>query len=125
MYVECLEALDQEVTTMDLLKRIELRMEMLTQELERLPSEKVKIAQRVSLSRNLFLPFSALKTSIILRSRRHTFDPIINHVTYHDQSHFHSWDLALKKLLGFFQASEKPVQGYFLTHFLELGMTVC
>ena len=32
---------------MDLLKKIELRMEMLTQELERLPEEKVKIAQRV------------------------------------------------------------------------------
>lgn len=33
---------------MDLLKRIELRMEFLTQHLERLPAEKVKIAQRVS-----------------------------------------------------------------------------
>ena len=47
-YVECLGPLDQEVTTMDLLKRIELRMEFLTQHLERLPQEKVKIAQRVS-----------------------------------------------------------------------------
>ena len=46
-YVECLGPLDQEVTTMDLLKRIELRMEFLTQHLERLPQEKVKIAQRV------------------------------------------------------------------------------
>eukprot|EP00093_Oithona_nana_P013471 13471.XXX_1031599_1029464_1 [CDS] Oithona nana genome sequencing. len=45
-YVECLGPLDQEVTTMDLLKRIELRMEFLTQHLERLPQEKVKIAQR-------------------------------------------------------------------------------
>ncbi len=32
---------------MELLKRIELRMEALTQDLERLPAEKVKIAQRV------------------------------------------------------------------------------
>jgi hypothetical protein len=32
---------------MELLKRIELRMESLTQDLERLPPEKVKIAQRV------------------------------------------------------------------------------
>ena len=48
-YVECLGPLDQEVTTMDLLKRIELRMEFLTQHLERLPQEKVKIAQRVRL----------------------------------------------------------------------------
>ena len=47
-YAECLGPLDQEVTTMDLLKRIELRMEFLTQNLERLPLEKVKIAQRVS-----------------------------------------------------------------------------
>ena len=47
-YSECLGTLDQEVTTMDLLKRIELRMESLTQNLERLPFEKVKIAQRVS-----------------------------------------------------------------------------
>ena len=47
-YAECLGPLDQDVTTMDLLKRIELRMESLTQNLERLPVEKVKIAQRVS-----------------------------------------------------------------------------
>ena len=40
--------LDQEVSTMDLLKRIELKMEQLTQQLERLPPEKVKISQRVS-----------------------------------------------------------------------------
>ena len=33
---------------MDLLKRIELKMEQLTQQLERLPPEKVKISQRVS-----------------------------------------------------------------------------
>jgi len=32
---------------MELLKRLELRMEKLTQELESLPTEKVKIAQRV------------------------------------------------------------------------------
>lgn len=119
VYVECLEALDQEVTTMDLLKRIELRMEMLTQELERLPSEKVKIAQRVSLSRNLFLPFSALKTSIILRSRRHTFDPIINHVTYHDQSHFHSWDLALKKVARFLSSLRKASSGLLFDPFFR------
>ena len=47
-YGECLGPLEQEVSTMDLLKRIELRMEVLTQNLERLPLEKVKIAQRVS-----------------------------------------------------------------------------
>jgi hypothetical protein len=35
---------------MELLKRIELRMEFLTQDLERLPAEKVKIAQRVKFS---------------------------------------------------------------------------
>jgi hypothetical protein len=46
---KALAALTFESSTMDLLKRIELRMEMLTQELERLPEEKVKIAQRVSL----------------------------------------------------------------------------
>jgi hypothetical protein len=34
--------------TIDKLKRIELRMETLTQQLEKLPQEKVKIAQRVS-----------------------------------------------------------------------------
>ena len=45
---KALAALTFESSTMDLLKRIELRMEMLTQELERLPEEKVKIAQRVS-----------------------------------------------------------------------------
>ena len=45
---KALAALTFESSTMDLLKRIELRMEMLTQELERLPDEKVKIAQRVS-----------------------------------------------------------------------------
>ena len=45
---KALAALTYESSTMDLLKRIELRMEMLTQELERLPEEKVKIAQRVS-----------------------------------------------------------------------------
>jgi hypothetical protein len=39
---------DPEISTMELLKRIELRMESLTQELERLPAEKVKIAQRVN-----------------------------------------------------------------------------
>ena len=44
---KALAALTFESSTMDLLKRIELRMEMLTQELERLPEEKVKIAQRV------------------------------------------------------------------------------
>ena len=48
-YVKCVGPLEQEVTTMDLLKRIELRMETLTQQLERLPAEKVKIAQRVSI----------------------------------------------------------------------------
>jgi hypothetical protein len=47
IYVDCVGPLDQEVTTMDLLKRIELRMENLTQHLEMLPAEKVKIAQRV------------------------------------------------------------------------------
>ena len=47
-YVLCLGPLDQEVSTMDLLKRIELKMEQLTQQLERLPPEKVKISQRVS-----------------------------------------------------------------------------
>ena len=47
-YIKCVGHLEQEVTTMDLLKRIELRMESLTQHLERLPAEKVKIAQRVS-----------------------------------------------------------------------------
>ena len=47
-YGECLGPLEQEVSTMDLLKRIELRMEVLTQNLENLPLEKVKIAQRVS-----------------------------------------------------------------------------
>ena len=46
-YTLCLGPLDQEVSTMDLLKRIELKMEQLTQQLERLPAEKVKIAQRV------------------------------------------------------------------------------
>ena len=40
---------NRDVSTLDLLKRIELQMEMLTQTLERLPEEKVKIAQRVSL----------------------------------------------------------------------------
>ena len=45
---KALAALTYESSTLDLLKRIELRMEMLTQELERLPEEKVKIAQRVS-----------------------------------------------------------------------------
>ena len=44
---KALAALTFESSTMDLLKKIELRMEMLTQELERLPEEKVKIAQRV------------------------------------------------------------------------------
>ena len=38
---------NKEVSTLDLLKRIELKMEELTQTLERLPEEKVKIAQRV------------------------------------------------------------------------------
>ena len=46
-YTLCLGPLDQEVSTMDLLKRIELKMEQLTQQLERLPAEKVKISQRV------------------------------------------------------------------------------
>ena len=59
-YAECLGPLDQEVTTMDLLKRIELRMEFLTQNLERLPLEKVKIAQRVSDNNGFPINYSML-----------------------------------------------------------------
>ena len=52
---KALAALTFESSTMDLLKKIELRMEMLTQELERLPEEKVKIAQRVNFFSFLFM----------------------------------------------------------------------
>ena len=48
IFVLCVGDVDPEISTMELLKRIELRMESLTQDLESLPSEKVKIAQRVS-----------------------------------------------------------------------------
>jgi hypothetical protein len=47
IFVLCVGEVDPEISTMELLKRIELRMESLTQDLERLPAEKVKIAQRV------------------------------------------------------------------------------
>ena len=53
-YTLCLGPLDQEVSTMDLLKRIELKMEQLTQQLERLPAEKVKISQRVRRQFNFY-----------------------------------------------------------------------
>ena len=48
IFVNCVGEVDPDISTMELLKRIELRMESLTQDLERLPPEKVKIAQRVS-----------------------------------------------------------------------------
>ena len=74
-YVECLGPLDQEVTTMDLLKRIELRMEFLTQHLERLPGEKVKIAQRVT-SLIIYCHCAVINTAYVRReyihSARHT-----------------------------------------------------
>jgi len=47
IFVNCVGEVDPDISTMELLKRIELRMETLTQDLERLPAEKVKIAQRV------------------------------------------------------------------------------
>ena len=47
IFVNCVGEVDPDISTMELLKRIELRMESLTQDLERLPPEKVKIAQRV------------------------------------------------------------------------------
>ena len=47
IFLLCVGDVDLEILTMELLKRIELRMESLTQDLERLPAEKVKIAQRV------------------------------------------------------------------------------
>ena len=59
IYIDCVGntfgPATMDVTTLELLKRIELKMEMLTQSLERLPEEKVRIAQRVSLYLYLFL----------------------------------------------------------------------
>ena len=47
-HLECVGESRAVLETIDKLKRIELRMEELTQRLEMLPEEKVKIAQKVS-----------------------------------------------------------------------------
>lgn len=48
IHSECVGESRAVLETIDKLKRIELRMEGLTQKLEMLPNEKVKIAQKVS-----------------------------------------------------------------------------
>ncbi len=45
---ECVGASRSPISTLEKLKRLELRMEMLTKELDLLPKDKVKVAQRVS-----------------------------------------------------------------------------
>ncbi len=42
------------VSTLEKLKRLELRMEMLTKELDLLPPDKVKVAQRVREKKRIF-----------------------------------------------------------------------
>ena len=48
VHLECVGESRSVLSTLDKLKRIELKMEMLTKELEQMPAEKVAIAQRVS-----------------------------------------------------------------------------
>lgn len=47
VHAKCVNNPRTKMATLDKLKRIELRMELLTKELEILPEDKVKIAQRV------------------------------------------------------------------------------
>ena len=47
VHLECVGESRSVLSTLDKLKRIELKMEMLTKELEQMPAEKVAIAQRV------------------------------------------------------------------------------
>ena len=47
VHLECVGESRSVLSTLDKLKRIELKMEMLTKELEQMPAEKVTIAQRV------------------------------------------------------------------------------
>ena len=47
VHMECVGESRSVLSTLDKLKRIELKMEMLTKELEQMPGEKVAIAQRV------------------------------------------------------------------------------
>lgn len=53
IHLECVGQSKSVLSTLDKLKRVELRMEALTKELEALPEEKVKIAQRVSVFEKL------------------------------------------------------------------------
>ena len=48
VHLECVGESRSVLSTLDKLKRIELKMELLTRELEQMPAEKVAIAQRVS-----------------------------------------------------------------------------
>ena len=47
VHLECVGESRSVLSTLDKLKRIELKMEMLTKELEQMPEEKVVIAQKV------------------------------------------------------------------------------
>ena len=59
---------NKDVSTLDLLKRIELKMEMLTQTLERLPEEKVKIAQSKTYFHKTTLQIFRLGTFTVYQS---------------------------------------------------------
>ena len=48
IHLECVGESRSVLSTLDKLKRIELKMEHLTRELEQMPQEKVRIAQKVS-----------------------------------------------------------------------------
>ena len=47
VHLECVGESRSVLSTLDKLKRIELKMELLTRELEQMPGEKVAIAQKV------------------------------------------------------------------------------
>jgi hypothetical protein len=53
VHLECVGESRSVLSTLDKLKRIELRMEQLTKELERMPPEKAKIAERASLDETI------------------------------------------------------------------------
>ena len=58
VHLECVGESRSVLSTLDKLKRIELKMEMLTKELEQMPAEKVAIAQRVRRD-EIILPFTS------------------------------------------------------------------